>query len=129
MQTDPIADMLSRIRNGYLARKSEVLVPYSALLAKIAEILVRDGYLEKTEVEGKGKRQLKLQLKYLDGRPAATKLLRVSKPGRRIYQGFKKLPRVIGGLGLAIVSTSKGVMTAEDAKKIGLGGEVICQVW
>lgn len=130
MTNDPIADMFTRIRNGYMAKKAVVTLPASKIKVKIGEILAEAGYLEKVEVDEKGKfKQLKLSLRYRNGRPALTQLKRTSKPGRRLYQGFKKLPKVLGGLGIAIVSTSQGLMTAETAKKKGLGGEILGQAW
>lgn len=131
MITDPIADMLTRIRNGYLARKERVLVPYSGFKHNIAEILVKLNYLEKLEVEKEDKvaKNLMITLKYKNGVPAVTAIDRVSKPGLRIYGGKKKLPRVLSGMGEALVTTSQGLMTAGEARKKNLGGEVILKVY
>ena len=130
MLTDAIADMLTRIRNGYLAKKAEVVAPYSKIKAKTVDILMGHELLEKAEIKGKGKdKHIKMFLKYTDGKPAITKIMRVSRPGRRVYQKSKDLPLVLSGLGIAIVSTSRGIMIAKEAKKENLGGEVICQVW
>lgn len=130
MINDPIAEMLTRVRNGYMVEKPEVMVPHSNIKAKIIEILAKHGYVESYSVEGEGKeKRINLKLKYYKGKPAVTKIVRVSKPGRRVYQKGKKLPRVVSGMGLAIVSTSKGVMIAQDAKKQNLGGEIICKIW
>ncbi len=130
MLTDAIADMLTRIRNGYLAKKAEVSAPYSKIKEKTVDILVENQLLEKVEVKGKDKdKHIKMSLKYVDGKPAITKIIRVSRPGKRVYQKSKDLPLVLSGLGIAIVSTPKGIMTVKEAKKENLGGEVICQVW
>jgi len=130
MQTDPIADMLTRIRNGYLAKKSHCEVPYSRIKEEIGQLLEREHFLEKVTVAGEGKeKHLSLQLRYETGQPAVTKVRRISKPGRRVYSSSQELPRVLSGLGMAIVTTAKGVMTVREAKKQNLGGEVICYVW
>lgn len=130
MSTDPIADMLTRIRNGYLVKKSQVSVPYSKIKAELAGLLVKNNFLEKITLEGKGKdREIKLDLKYLKNKPAITKIVRISRPGRRVYQKRKDLRQVISGLGRAVISTSKGIMTAKQARKENLGGEIICKVW
>lgn len=130
MQTDPIADMLTRIRNGYLVKKSQIEVPYSRIKEEIGQLLEREHFLEKVTVAGEGKeKHLSLQLRYEAGQPAVTKVRRISKPGRRVYCSSQELPRVLSGLGIAIVTTAKGVMTAREAKKQNLGGEVICYVW
>lgn len=127
--TDPISDMLARIRNATLARKADVLVPYSTLKAKLADILVREGYLSGMEEVTAPHRALKLKLSYLDGQPAIRSLKRISTPGRRTYVKYVELPRVLSGLGLAIVSTSHGLMTNKEAKQQRLGGEVICEIY
>lgn len=130
MVSDPIADMLTRIRNGYMAKKNKVNVPFSNIKQKLAEILVKEGFLAgcQTAQEGKEK-SLILRLAYKEDNPAVTQLKRVSKPGQRVYQTADRLPRVLSGLGIAIVSTSGGLMTAREARKKNLGGEVVCEVW
>lgn len=128
---DPIADFLIRIKNGYLARKKEILVPYSKIKEKIGQILVKEGFLTKVEAEGENpqEKKLRLKLKYKNKMPAITDLKRISKLGLRIYARSTKIPRVRFGFGMTIVSTPKGLMTDREAKKKKLGGEVICQVW
>lgn len=129
--TDPIADMLTRIRNALMARHEEVVVPSSRLKEEIARILKAEGFIQHYEVSQKGaRRTMRIVLKYTDGRrPVLSGLSRVSKPGRRVYVSRDEIPRVKGGLGFAILSTSKGVMTGEDAWRAGVGGEVLCYVW
>jgi small subunit ribosomal protein S8 len=131
VMTDPIADMLTRIRNANLAYKDDVLIPSSSLKERIATILASEGYVEGSSVEGDGKeRTLTVHLKYGPRRERTiTGLKRVSKPGRRIYAHREDIPRVLGGLGIAILSTSKGVLTDKQAKKLGVGGEVLAFVW
>ncbi|TSC54384.1 MAG: small subunit ribosomal protein S8 [Microgenomates group bacterium LiPW_16] len=132
MLSDPIADFLARIKNGYLARKKEMTVPYSKLKENLAKILVEEGYLKegkRQKAKGKSEDELILTLKYEGKKPALTDVQRVSKPGLRIYVGKRKIPKVLGGLGIVIVSTSKGLMTDEQARKKGLGGELVCKVW
>jgi small subunit ribosomal protein S8 len=130
MINDPIADMLIRLKNGYLARRQSVAVPYSKLKEGLAQILVEEGYVLKVKIEqNEQKKDLVLRLKYQDGQPACRQVRRISKPGRRIYLGVTKLPRVLGGLGIAVVSTPRGLMTAKEARRERLGGEVICEVW
>lgn len=127
--SDPIADMLTRIRNAQMVGKAEVKVDSSKQKAAICQVLADEGYIAGFEVErANGKALLTVQLKYFEGRPVIENIQRVSKPGRRIYRGKDELPKVQGGLGIAIVSTSKGVMTDKAARKEGLGGEVICIV-
>jgi small subunit ribosomal protein S8 len=127
--TDPIADMLTRIRNGALARHLDVDVPVSKLHLEIAKILHREGYIRGYQLVNTG-RTVRIRLRY-DARrePVIHGLRRVSKPGRRVYAGKDRLPRVLGGLGVAIVSTSQGVMTDREARSRRIGGEVIGQVW
>lgn len=127
--TDPIADMLTRIRNAALARHLDVDVPVSHLHMEICRILHREGYLRGYQLINKG-RTIRLRLRYDEHRePVIRGLKRVSKPGRRVYAGKQELPRVLGGLGVAIVSTSQGVMTDREARRKGIGGEVIGEVW
>jgi small subunit ribosomal protein S8 len=127
--TDPIADFLTRIRNGQTSGKPEVHVPTSKVKIAIAKVLKDEGYIEDfsaTELDGKP--SLLVQLKYYQGRPVIDRLERVSRPGLRVYKGKDELPSILGGLGVAIVSTSKGVMTDRQARAAGHGGEVICIV-
>jgi small subunit ribosomal protein S8 len=131
VMTDPIADMLTRIRNATMSHKDDVLIPSSTVKERIAEILTREGYVASTDVEGEGKdRTITIRLKYGPNREKTiTGLKRVSKPGRRVYAGRDDIPRVLGGLGIAILSTSRGFLTDRQAKKLGVGGEVIAYVW
>jgi small subunit ribosomal protein S8 len=129
MMTDPIADMLTRIRNAQSAEKVSVQMPSSKRKQAIAQVLKGEGYVADVTVrEADGKPVLEIGLKYYQGRPVIERIDRVSKPGRREYRGKDDLPSVSGGLGVAIVSTSKGVMTDRAAKQAGLGGELICIV-
>jgi small subunit ribosomal protein S8 len=127
--SDPIADMLTRIRNAQRAEKSSVLMPHSKLKAAIAQVLKDEGYIEDYKAAGTAeKQQLEIALKYYAGKPVIERIERVSKPGLRIYKGKDDLPKVMNGLGVAIVSTSRGVMTDHRARVAGVGGEVICIV-
>lgn len=128
--TDPIADMLTRIRNAQMMGKASVQLPASRTKIAIAELLKEEGYVEDvaTSEASPGKRTMSIKLKYFQGRPVIEKLQRVSRPGLRSYRGSDALPSVLGGLGVAIVSTSKGMMTDVKARAEGLGGEVICLV-
>jgi len=127
--TDPIADMLSRIRNAQAAAKTVVQMPASKLKASIAQVLKDEGYIEGFAVrDDAGKSNLEISLKYYAGQPVIEKIERVSRPGLRIYKGRDDLPKVMNGLGVAIVSTSKGVMTDRKARASGVGGEVLCIV-
>jgi small subunit ribosomal protein S8 len=127
--TDPIADMLVRIRNAQGAAKTVVQMPASKLKASIAQVLKDEGYIEGFAVrENEGKPVLEISLKYYAGQPVIEKIERVSRPGLRIYKGRDDLPKVMNGLGVAIVSTSKGVMTDRKARATGVGGEVLCIV-
>lgn len=128
MMTDPIADMLTRIRNGQSAHKVEVTMPASKAKLAIAEVLKQEGYVLDFSVNQDAKPELKVVLKYYEGRPVIESLHRVSRPGLRIYRSKDKLPVVLNGLGIAIVSTSAGVMTDSQARATGRGGEVICTV-
>jgi len=131
MMTDPIADMLTRIRNALKARKEEVDIPSSNLKKRIAEVLKEEGFIKGFRVIPDGKQGiLRVFLKYDEqGSPVISGLQRVSKPGQRVYVGKEEIPRVMGGLGVAILTTSRGVMTDREARKVGVGGEVICYVW
>jgi len=127
--SDPIADMLTRIRNAQGVQKSTVAMPSSKVKVAIANVLKAEGYIEDFAVsENEGKAELKIGLKYYAGRPVIERLERVSRPGLRIYKGKDEIPSVMNGLGVAIVSTPKGVMTDRKARATGVGGEVICYV-
>ncbi len=129
--SDPIADMLTRIRNAIMARHDSVLIPASKMKLAITRILKGEGFITDYEVlKSRPHRVIKIQLKYEENNQAAISgLERVSKPGLRVYAGRKEIPRVYGGLGVAIVSTPKGVMTGQQAWRQGLGGELLCYVW
>jgi len=131
MMTDPIADMLTRIKNALMARHKTVVVPGSKLKLEIARILKEEGYIEDYRViEEKPQIKIEIVLKYDEKkRPVIAGIKRVSKPGRRIYRGYKELPKVLNGLGIAIISTSQGIMTDHEARKRRVGGEVICEIW
>jgi len=127
--SDPIADMLTRIRNAQMSEKVTVTMPSSSLKVAIAKVLKDEGYIDDYRVGGETvKPQLEIALKYYAGRPVIEKIERVSTPGLRIYRGKADLPKVMNGLGVAIVSTSKGVMTDRKARASGIGGEVLCVV-
>lgn len=127
--TDPIADMLTRIRNGQMAEKLGVTMPSSKLKEAIAKVLRDEGYIESFAIrENDGKAQLDVELKYYAGRPVIERIERISKPGLRVYRGMQELPKVMNGLGIAIVSTPKGVMTDRKARSANVGGEVLCIV-
>ncbi len=127
--SDPIADMLTRIRNAQLAEKLSVAMPSSRVKASIAQVLKDEGYIEEFKVSDEaGKPVLEIALKYYAGAPVIEKIERVSRPGLRIYKGRDDIPKIMNGLGIAIVSTSKGVMTDRKARATGIGGEVLCIV-
>jgi small subunit ribosomal protein S8 len=126
---DPIADMLTRIRNGQMTNKVDVSMPSSKVKKAIAEVLKDEGYIEDYKVdENNGKPLLRVELKYYAGRPVIEKIERISKPGLRVYKDSDNLPKVMNGLGVAIITTSKGVMTDIKARAAGIGGEVLCYV-
>jgi len=129
--TDPIADMLTRIRNGLIARQDHVLVPASSIKLDIARILKEEGFVKDYEFVKDGRyRTLRIWLRYTGKKqPVITGLKRVSKPGLRVYRKGSEMPRVLGGLGTAIITTPKGVMTAATARRQNVGGEVLCYVW
>lgn len=130
MYTDPIADFLSRVRNASAASLPEVLAPYSKIKAEISRILAEEGYIWSYEVDTKGAHpQLKLKLKYDNKNAVIRSMQRVSKPGVRKYVSVDEIPRVLGGLGISILSTSKGLMTGSKARKAKLGGELLALVW
>ena len=125
---DPIADMLTRIRNGQAANKVAINMPSSKLKVAIANVLAAEGYIESVKVLEGAKPELEITLKYFQGKPVVESIQRVSRPGLRIYKRTDELPKVMGGLGVAVISTSKGVMTDRAARQAGLGGEIICYV-
>ena len=128
--TDPIADMLTRIRNGHKIKAESVLIPSSKIKINIARVLVEEGYINGYQEEDleNNKKNLLINLKYYEGRPVIEKIERVSRPGLRVYKPTNELPKVMGGLGILILSTSKGVMSDRQAKKQGQGGEILCVV-
>jgi small subunit ribosomal protein S8 len=127
--TDPISDFLTRFKNAARAGNEEFTAPYSKIKADIAEILKQEGYLWKYEVVTGERTELKVSPKFIDGRSVLTDLKRVSKPGRRQYVGSQDIPRVLSGLGISILSTSKGVMSGASAKRQKLGGEILAFIW
>ncbi|MBI3413777.1 MAG: 30S ribosomal protein S8 [Verrucomicrobia bacterium] len=129
MMTDPLADMLTRIRNANLALLPDVEMPHSKLKESVAKILKREGYVSDCAVEGNKIKKLKLRLKYQGRKGVIEGLRRISTPGLRRYVGATEIPRVLDGMGIAIVSTSRGVMTGIEAQKQKLGGELLCFVW
>lgn len=131
---DPIADMLTRVRNALTAGKLEVIVPQSKIKVEIARILKEEGYVHDFSIgEERPAPLIRIQLKYFgtrrDRRPVITQLRRISKPGRRVYRKRSELPIVLSGTGIAIITTPKGVMTAQQARRSGVGGEVLCYIW
>jgi len=130
MNTDPVADMLARIRNALLARHEAVEIPFSRLKVRIAEILQQEGFIGGYSVQNEFPAQLRVQLKYGEGRkPAIVGLRRTSRPGRRVYVRHQNIPHVLNGMGISIISTSHGVVTDRDARKQAVGGEILCEVW
>ncbi len=131
MYTDPIADLLTRLRNGLTARQPKVEVPASNVKIEITRLLKSEGYINNYRVADEaGKRTIKLYLRYNPDRtPVATRIERVSKPGRRVYTSATKIPSVIGGMGVNILTTSRGVMTGKQAREAGVGGEILCNIW
>ncbi|MDH7971625.1 30S ribosomal protein S8 [Sphingomonas sp. AR_OL41] len=128
--TDPLGDMLTRIRNGQRARKDSVLSPASKLRARVLDVLQREGYIRGYSEEEMGPAKgIRIELKYFEGQPAIKHVARVSKPGRRVYSGSQELPRVMNGLGITIVSTPKGVLSDAEAREQNVGGEVLAEVF
>ena len=129
--SDPLGDMLTRIRNGQMANKNAIKAPASKLRANVLEVLRREGYIRGYETVdlGGGKSELSIELKYHNGEPVIKELRRVSKPGRRIYAGLKDLPQVYNGLGIAILSTPRGVLSDSEAREARVGGEILCTVF
>ena len=129
--TDPLGDMLTRIRNAQMRNKTKVSTPASKLRQRVLDVLVSEGYIRgytTVEFDG-GKSELEIELKYFDGEPVIREIQRVSKPGRRVYASVKNIPRIHNGLGVSIVSTPKGVMADHDARENNVGGEVLCRVF
>lgn len=129
MVTDPIADMLVRIKNASMAGRASIIVPYSKLKEQVAKILEQEGYIASAEKNGEVKPNLIIQLRYQNKRPVITDLKRKSKPGLRQYVAKDSIPTVLGGMGISILSTSAGIMTGNEAKKRGIGGELLCVIW
>lgn len=131
MVTDPISDLLVRLRNGFRRQHDVVTVPASRLKREVLRVLQAEGYIHAVETSTEeGHPVLKVQLRYVgEGEPMITGMARVSKPGRRVYVGSKDIPRIRNGIGMAILSTSKGIMTDQASRKAGLGGEVLCSIW
>lgn len=128
--TDPIADMLTRIRNANAAKHATVAIPFSKIKESIANLLKNEGYIVDYEIKEEGtKKDIVVTLKFVDGEEVVKGLKRISKPGRRVYSSVENLPKVLGGLGIAIVSTPKGVLTDKECRKHSVGGEVLCYVW
>ena len=129
MMTDPIADMLTRIRNANQMRNATVSMPSSNLKVEIAKLLLEEGYIENYEVSGEVKKELTITLKYVENERVISGLKRISKPGLRVQASVEKLPKVLNGMGIAIISTSKGLVTDAKARELGVGGEVVAYVW
>ena len=129
MTHDPISDFFARIKNAYMAGKNETDVPYSKMKLALAEILKNQGYLGKVEIKGSTHKDLIMSLLYQNKEPKITDIIMVSKPGKRVYVKRNELPRVRQGMGMAIISTQAGIMTDQQARKKGLGGELICKMW
>lgn len=125
---DPIADMLTCIRNGQSANKNFICINYSKIKISILKVLKEEGYIKTYTIENDLKKVIRLELKYFQGKPVIEKIQRISSPGLRIYKSSNNLPKIMNGLGIAIISTSKGVITDSYARKIGIGGEVICYI-
>ena len=128
--SDPVADYLARVRNAISAKHDKVDIPASRVKVEITRILKEEGFIQNYKIqEDRVQGTIRVFLKYSDGSPVITGLKQVSKPGRRIYAHKDKVPKVVGGLGISIVSTSRGIMTGDQSTKVGVGGEVLCQVW
>lgn len=128
--SDPIADLLTRIRNGLYAQKTDISMPASKTKASIAEVLTQEGYIKSYKMAGEGAtKTLNIELKYFQGQPVIEEIVRVSKPGCRVYAGSDDIPKVRDGMGVALVSTSRGIMTDKSAREGGVGGEILCTVF
>ncbi|MEI4260102.1 MAG: 30S ribosomal protein S8 [Candidatus Dasytiphilus stammeri] len=125
---DPISDMITRIRNGQAAKKLFISMPCSNIKISIAEVLKSEGYIDKYNIKGDLKKELVIKLKYLLGKAVIENIQRISRPGLRIYKRSKNLPKVMSGLGIAVISTSRGIMTDRNARKAQIGGEILCYV-
>jgi small subunit ribosomal protein S8 len=126
MVRDPLSDLVSRIKNGYMAQAPEVIANWSRVGEEIVNVLTKAGYVDGVE---RAEKVMVIKMKYKDDKPAITNIVRVSKPGSRTYVGYREMPRVWGGIGVHILSTPKGIMTDRQAKKTKVGGELICKVW
>ncbi len=128
---DPLGDMLTRIRNGLMRRKSSVSTPASSLRVRVLDVLEAEGYIRGySQVDhGDGKSEIEIELKYFEGAPVIREIVRISKPGRRVYASVRSIPRVSNGLGVSILSTPKGVMADHDARENNVGGEILCQIF
>lgn len=126
MVNDYLSDMITQIRNGYQAGLGQIRLPWSRVGETVAQVLVGEGYLTKA---GHDQQQLVIDLKYAGKQPAVSGIRRISRPGKRVYAGVHRLPRVLGGLGINVVSTPRGVVSDRQARKLGVGGEIICQIW
>lgn len=130
MVNDPIGDMIIQIKNAAMAGRREVMLPYSGVKMALAQTLLKEGYITAVEKTGEApKFQLRMTLTYQNDTPVVTNVKRKSKPGMRVYIGKHEIPMVVGGMGIAILSTPKGIMTGKEAKKLGLGGELLCEIW
>jgi len=130
MSNDPIADMLIRIKNAHMAGHKEVVMPHSKMKQAIAQVLEENKYVERVEVIEKApQNEIKLVLRYVGSLPAITEVKRISKPGRRLYASVNEIPEALGGYGITIVSTNKGVVTGQVARQNNVGGEILCQIW
>jgi len=126
---DPISDMLTRLRNGAMSMQKQVTIPSSKIKVAIAQVLEQEGYIKSFQVDGDLKKTLLIEMKYFQRRPVVEGLQRVSKPSCRLYCGSKDIPKVKDGLGIAIISTPKGILSGKDAEKQNVGGEILCYVW
>lgn len=129
MLSDPISDFLCRVRNASQARHADVVIPHSKLKESLAQVLQREGYVEAVAVEGTSKKSIRVKLKYIGNKSVIEGLRRLSSPGRRIYSGCESIPKVRGGLGVVVLSTSGGLVTDREARKRNLGGELLCSIW
>jgi small subunit ribosomal protein S8 len=128
--TDPLGDMLTRIRNAQMRNKSKVSTPASSLRQRVLDVLQSEGYIRGySSIEQEGRSEFEIELKYYDGHPVIREIVRISRPGRRVYASVDSIPRVANGLGVAILSTPKGVMSDTDARAQNVGGEILCQVF
>lgn len=129
MLNDPLGDALAQIKNGYMARKKSISIPYSRTKEELIRLLVKIGFIEVVEVSNKNKKLINITLKYKGKEPVITNVVRVSKPGLRVYVNKDSIPSVLGGLGITIISTPEGLMVGNQAKKRKIGGELICKIW